>query len=395
MANILDDWLGVAVMIDGIATELNDRTKTVLRAGFAEGVWDVMDVPSMALEEPALKTKVALWMAILADSAAAIIPAPLVPAGDKLRLEGWLRTRYQVVGVSAATPVMAALSAECAADLLAQGMDGAMGGIGALKGLELSIYLGRACAADETVGGAYAQPPHSMAGAVASAKASKGLGGVKTVDVLLMDARKSGDKAPILRHFNDLCYRLSNSNSHPYNSKGANQIQTFVNKSTANIRDDLAWVIYHQDWRVKYMGRGLPLTSLFDVELAMSAKEQAEELRAKGLGPAGVRYGTLDALPKGRGGSEASSIGPSVSQAGTDMSSALSVLAVTMKDISGAVASISTRLSDLEGANGTPPGKPRKCWHCQSTSHLSDECQSDKAKESRRKKAEKDLKKDE
>ena len=80
-------------MIDGMATELNDRTKTALRAGFAEGVWDVMDVPSMALEEPALKTKVALWMAILADSAAAITPAPLVPAGDKLRLEGWLRMR--------------------------------------------------------------------------------------------------------------------------------------------------------------------------------------------------------------------------------------------------------------------------------------------------------------
>jgi hypothetical protein len=58
----------------------------------------------------------------------------------------------------------------------------------------------------------------------------------------------------------------------PYNAKAAVRILTFVNKASQNICEDLAWIIYMQDVRTQYMGRGLPMKDLFDVELVMSAK---------------------------------------------------------------------------------------------------------------------------
>jgi hypothetical protein len=53
----------------------------------------------------------------------------------------------------------------------------------------------------------------------------------------------------------------------PYNAKAAVRILTFVNKASQNIREDLAWIIYMQDVRTQYMGRGLPMKDLFDIEL--------------------------------------------------------------------------------------------------------------------------------
>ena len=66
----------------------------------------------------------------------------------------------------------------------------------------------------------------------------------------------------------------------PCFARAAIQILTFVSKANLNIRDDLAWALYMIEYRVKYMGRGLPLP--FDVELSISAKETAEDGKRKG-----------------------------------------------------------------------------------------------------------------
>ena len=116
-----------------------------------------------------------------------------------------------------------------------------------------------------------------------SAKANKGSGRGKTLDTLLSEALCYGDKSEVKRFFTDLCHRLTNSNLMPCFARAAIQILTFVNKADQNIRDDLAWIIYMIEVRMKYMGRGIPFP--FDVELSISAKETAEEKRRKGTCP--------------------------------------------------------------------------------------------------------------
>jgi hypothetical protein len=75
---------------------------------------------------------------------------------------------------------------------------------------------------DGDLGAAYARPASSMVGTNKdSAKAQKHTGGCKMLDTLLSEARKSGDKTPVMRHFQDLSYRLSNSTIMPYNAKAA------------------------------------------------------------------------------------------------------------------------------------------------------------------------------
>jgi hypothetical protein len=73
---------------------------------------------------------------------------------------------------------------------------------------------------DGDLGAAYGRPASSMVGTNKdSAKAQKHTGGCKMLDTLLSEARKSGDKTPVMRHFQDLSYRLSNSTIMPYNAK--------------------------------------------------------------------------------------------------------------------------------------------------------------------------------
>ena len=58
--------------------------------------------------------------------------------------------------------------------------------------LELAQLLGRAVVPSELVGGQHGQPPGAMAGAIASAKTSKGLGVSKTLDALLLENLERG-----------------------------------------------------------------------------------------------------------------------------------------------------------------------------------------------------------
>ena len=102
--------------------------------------------------------------------------------------------------------------------------------------LELAQLLGRAVVPSELVGGQYGQPLGAMAGAIATAKTSKGLGVSKTLDALLLEARKTGDVGPVTRHFTETSNRLSNSTLMAYNGRAANQILAFYNKARTNLR---------------------------------------------------------------------------------------------------------------------------------------------------------------
>ena len=82
------------------------------------------------------------------------------------RLEDWLAGRFLFVDVSKGSSKEAAqaLSAECQADLDAQGMPD----LNTLLFVELSCELGRPVGGSETEGGAYRAPASIMRGAVAA-----------------------------------------------------------------------------------------------------------------------------------------------------------------------------------------------------------------------------------
>ena len=395
----MDEWLGVEYGEDTDIIKLPDRLKAALKAGFAKDVWTEEEVPQddVKLDEVAFAERVDFFADVIDDCHKVTKTDSL--KSDKKRFARWLKCGYaeedDVYQQGVASSKKLIITDEFRKDMDTQGMtEPSM-----LFGLELCVYLGRACALPELEGGAHGQPPSSMKGAINAAKVGKRLGVSKTLDDHLADARKSGDREPVIRHFNETCHRLSNSSNLPYNDKGANRIQTFVNKSKMNVRDPLAWIIYHIECRIKYMGRGYPMPDLFDVELGMSAKEQAEELRAQGLAPGQGGVLTLGGLKAPSqastlvlGSESGSSVGPSASQASGFSFSQVSQALTAIAGLNTAVSVIMDRLDRVESGvkiDGDAT-EGRKCWFCPSTTHTSDSCPTDKAKKYRENKAKKE-----
>ena len=374
----VDVWLGAEVTIKGKDETLPDRVQEALKKGFEEDLWTEADVPDegTTLDEADMLVRLALFGAAHEDSCK-ILKQECFKT-DKIRFARWFRAGYGEEVTLDATLAPVTVTPEFALDMAAQGMTSP----GDLFGLELALAVGRPVAAEETLGAAYGRPASSMVGAKDSAKAQKHTGGCKMLDTLLSEARKSGDKIPVMRHFQDLSYRLSNSTIMPYNAKAAVRILTFVNKASQNIREDLAWIIYMQDVRTQYMGRGLPMKDLFDVELAMSAKEQSVELQKKGIAP-GSRPRPLSELVYGGvcGDSDVGSFGPGLGpSAGVAPSAIADALALALRPLQEGLLLLCTRVEGLE--LGGPPKTPtdRKCWHCGSTSHIGADCEKEKKK---------------
>ena len=379
----VEAWLGAAVTIKGKEEELPERVQLALKRGFQDDLWTEDDVPEegTTLDEADMLVRLVLFGAAHEDSCK-ILKEECYKT-DKIRFARWFRAGYGDEVMLDATFSPVTVTPEFTLDLAAQGMTSP----GDLFGLELALAVGRPVAAEETLGAAYGRPASSMAGAKDAAKAQKHTGGCKMLDTLLSEARKSGDKTPVIRHFQDLSYRLSDSTIMPYNAKAAVRILTFVNKACSNIRDDLAWIIYMQDVRTKFMGRGLPMKGLFDVELAMSAKEQSVELQKKGLAP-GCRPLPLAELVYGGGGatdvsSMCSGLGPSASVAPSGLADAVAgAVTIALRPLQEGFVLLCTRVEGLElgGAGGALNPAARKCWHCGSTSHIGADCEKEKKK---------------
>jgi len=371
----VDEWLGAEVTIKGKVETLPDRVQEALKKGFEDDLWTEADVPDegTTLEEADMLARLVLFGAAHEDSCK-ILKQECYKT-DKIRFSRWFRAGYGEEVILDATLAPVTVTTEFALDMAAQGMTSP----GDLFGLELALAVGRPVAAEETLGAAYGRPASSMVGAKDSAKAQKHTGGCKMLDTLLSEARKSGDKTPVMRHFQDLSYRLSNSTIMPYNAKAAVRILTFVNKASQNIREDLAWIIYMQDVRTQYMGRGLPMKDLFDVELAMSAKEQSVELQKKGIAPGSRPLPLSELVYGGVGGSSemgsiCSGLGPSASVAPSAVADALTL---ALRPLQEGLLLLCSRVEGLE--LGGPPSA-RKCWHCGSTSHIGADCEKEKKK---------------
>ena len=363
--------------IAGVDTPLPARLIKLLEVAFGDSLFTEGDVPDSAavLAEDDIKARLLVWNAVVDDVCKA--QTATVLSSEKLRFAAWFRALYQGVVTMDASQKLVVITKEMAADLSAQQMTT----LGELGAFELALALGRAVGPDEVEGYNYGSPYMHMVGAIRSAKANKGSGRGKTLDTLLGEALISGDKSEVKRFFTDLCHRLTNSNLMPCFARAAIQILTFVNKADQNIRDDLAWIIYMIEVRMKYMGRGIPFP--FDVELSISAKETAEEKRRKGTCPrtslvdgAGARSTTRECL--------AEMLTPAPGSGGAGLVSALADLQVGLADIGSRLDGFGSRLDKIEGgAAQLPKGK---CWICQSDGHLAATCSTAKGKELREKK---------
>jgi hypothetical protein len=268
-------------MIINVETALPTRLVKLLVEAFDASLFDENDVPDSAdvLGAEDIKARLLLWSAVIDDACKQATPAVPVLASEKLRFNAWFSALYQGTVTMNTSSKLVVITAEMDADLKAQGMTT----IGELAAFELVLALGRAVGLEETEGFNHGNPYMHMVGAIRSAKVNKGSGRGKTLDSLLGEALLTGDKTEVKRFFTDLCHRLTNSNLMTYYARAAIQILTFVNKADQNIRDELSWIVYLVEVRQKYMGRGLPVA--FDVELAIAAKETAEEKRRKGTAP--------------------------------------------------------------------------------------------------------------
>ena len=372
-------WLGAVVTIAGVSTPLPARLIKLLEVAFGDDLYTEGDVPDATdvLVEEDIKARLLVWNAVIDDVCKA--QTSIVLSSEKLRFAAWFRALYQGVVTMDASQKLVVITKEMAADLSAQQMTT----LGELGAFELALALGRAVGPEEVDGFNCGSPYMHMVGAIRSAKANKGSGRGKNLDTLLGEALISGDKSDVKRFFTDLCHRLTNSNLMPCFARAAIQILTFVNKADQNIRDDLAWIIYMIEVRMKYMGRGIPIP--FDVELSISAKETAEDKRRKGTGPRGIIV--LDGAGVSRSTTReclAEMLTPAPSSGGAGLVAALSDLQVGLVDIGARLDGFGARLEKLEGS-GTP-GPKSKCWICQSDGHLAATCSTAKGKELREKK---------
>ena len=146
-----------------------------------------------------------------------------------------------------------------------------------------------------------------------------------------------------------------------------------MSKADLNIRDDLSWIVYMIEVRQKFMGRGLPVA--FDVELAIAAKETAEDKRRKGTAPR-----LTDGAAREQG------LEPGT---GLAIIAAISDLKTSVAEFGSRLDVCSKRLDRVELGQFTDGGAPKvgKCWICQSDGHLAANCTTAKGKELRDKKS--------
>lgn len=364
-------WLGVKVAIVGVDTGLPPRLVKLLEEAFGGGLFDENDVPGATdvLGAEDIKARLLVWNAVIDDACKLSTPVKPVLASEKLRFGAWFCALYQGTVSLNSSAKLVVITPEMDADLKAQHMTT----IGELAAFELVLALGRAVGLEETEGFNYGNPYMHMSGAIRSAKVNKGSGRGKTLDMLLSEALLTGDKGEVKRFFTDLCHRLTSSNLVPYYARAAIQILTFVSKADLNIRDDLSWIVYMIEVRQKFMGRGLPVA--FDVELAIAAKETAEDKRRKGTAPR-----LTDGAAREQG------LEPGT---GLAIIAAISDLKTSVAEFGSRLDVCSKRLDRVELGQFTDGGAPKvgKCWICQSDGHLAANCTTAKGKELRDKKS--------
>ena len=387
-------WLAGVVTEKGVERSLTARLQGQLAEGFTAKTWDESNVPSKGeLDEDEIKDALELWAAIMQDSAAASATNKVLRSACKVQFNQWFKTQYKAevdeVDEAIKAYKFGTPSADMARDMSAQGMSNPED----LFATELSIYLGRPVAFGELEGAAYKQHCAHMKGAIRMKKASS----APNVDDVIRDAVKDGNVGALRQHFLILAQRLSASDSMAFNGSMATLVMTVFNKAETNIRDPLAIACYFRGIRSTVMGQGFPFQGLFNVEIAMRAKEEAAELRESG-GMGGMAmgnfrspkapstvYGGSDALSSASGYTGLS--GLSARQPDTERDEQMAAMMASLTSLADQVKALSAKVPEKPPKGGETEVK---CWVCGSTEHRKPDCPVHKAREAE--KAAKDAK---
>ena len=383
------EWLGEKFESGGRTICLPDAVIEALAKAGEEDVWGEDDIPSNDVDVKGVGDAIAFFLAAYEDGTKMLKKTAL--ASGKVCLEQWMKARYVQDGIMMDGITPKKNSPELVADMAAhQGMSE----LAELLALELSLLLGRAVAPEECAGGSYGRPPAAMDGAKVQSKTNKRLKGSPdgTFDEVLASALEAGGyTTAAIRFLDKLCERLTASNSMAYNVQMAIRIQTCVARSRQMMPPgadgvNRAWLYYWQEVRSKYQGRGLPF--LFDAELcfAANAQEKVETQTSVKQGPLSLG----DLTPK-MGGSLASSapssaLGPSVSQAGTDLSAVSTAvsaaMAVSLQPLIDRMDGFESRVEALSVKlpSGGGAFTERKCFKCDGTGHVAANCPVDAAR---------------
>ena len=360
---------------------LRANLKTLLEFGFASGTWDEDDISSNALEGnmdgTSLKVVTEKWWLILVECAKAAKQDAPTPV-DRARLEGWLSGRYKVVDVLAVkdAEAEAVVTAECLADLKAQGMS-------SLKDLlwfELTIHLGRPAGGKELDGGGYRQPPSAMQGAK-DAKKAQGTS-FRTYEMVLDKASETNSIEELDAWFSMLTPRMT-SHPHPFAERGAALILGVWQKVRTTLRQPYAIIRYYSELLKTKVGRGYPDGPELDMLLVASSigscmAAMMEEKKVVDLGAGtfgGSSVGTAS-ISSGSSGLSFSNLGGSASEVNGGIESKLEEVLSVVIGVKSGQDDLKRRMTKMEH----DWDNIGKCHICGKKGHKQDKCpEKDKA----------------
>jgi hypothetical protein len=365
-------WLGEEAGEKGFT--LPDNVVAAMAAAFRAGVIEEGDVPEddseWSVQE--MKDSLVLWKSFYADGAkAAKIETR---QSDLVKLERWLTARFGDSDQEEVASKKDVPTPQMLDDMKAQGARS----LEQLGFIELALATGRAPALAETAGFAYMAPWSKMDG-------GKYL--VKYNQVHLDTKIDRSDMEAINSHFTNLADKLMNLEDDPLAHKLAARVLTHW-QDARKLRSSKAVLFYMKQFRLKYLGRGLPVTTDRDL--------MTEAMSAQMAGDLNESTTTLGDLISARGkvqGSRTSSeissqvssqIGGSVSEVESKMmTDQLAEVLSAVTSLSSELGSLKNSMNDLRSAQGNlaskvgalkEEGKGRKCWRCGGTDHEIKDC---------------------
>jgi hypothetical protein len=291
-----------------------------------------------------------------------------------LRFVRWLRAGT-LLESAASTPAAGhgeqAVTEECKRDMAAQGATAPE----QIRWLSLGMHLGRSVSSDELKGGQHAAPPQMMEGAKMAKKF-----GVETIDGVLARAKADGSLAPFEVF---LARAMSHwaSSGHTYAGKASGLLmEWWQTVKRTNDNDVLAILDYIAEYRAFYVGRGLPVMHDAKIQATVSTA-MIKRLQNGGVAEGGGSSGGKQTVVDDK------------TQAMLKLGEAVSAVVEQLKEVSSGMRSQQRQLDSLrgridrggggdggEGGGGGGGGDggahhtDRKCYHCQKTGHIANNC---------------------
>ena len=359
---VITEWLGERRGRNGrVVVPANVQASLVELATRLRG-WSAADIPDP--DELLTDDDIRLWGALFEDMRddAGGINADYT-GSVFLRFVLWMRagtlspTQASSATTTAATAAVAEeVTAECKADMLAQGALAPED----LMWLELGVLVARSATTAELKGGQHAGPAQMMEGGKMAKKHS-----VETIDQLLAAAKKDGDLNPVENHFARTLAAWSGS-GHRFAAKASGLVMLWWQTTKRTNDNDVESIIdYAREYRSVYMGRGFPVVHDSKIQATVSAammKRMMEKQRI--AAERHVTAGVKDVVRDVGGGGMSDAVAEQLKE-----------IVIAMKSQQRQLDSVRTEVQKQAGKNDKyVPHDQRTCYICGESGHITDNC---------------------